>query len=104
MSTLVPSVAHIEKDAGVVTGVVVAKAGIRVMDQIKAEIDGTFGTHEPVNASSELWSEINAGSVRRRHIRGGEQNPASKMEIGNDAAIGCKVPAKDDRLDACSIH
>ena len=38
-ATLVPRVADTEEDAGVVAGIVIAEAGVGVMDQVNAEID-----------------------------------------------------------------
>ena len=38
-ATLVPRVAETEEDAGVVAGIVIAEAGVGVMDQVNAEID-----------------------------------------------------------------
>lgn len=38
-ATLVPGVADTEEDAGVVAGIVIAEAGVGVMDQVNAEID-----------------------------------------------------------------
>ncbi len=104
LRTLIPGVADAEEDAGVVTGIVVAEAGVGVVDQVETKIDGTLGTNEPMNAAAELWSEVDAGGVGRRHIGGREQGATSKMEIRNDAAIRGEVPSHDERFDARAIY
>ncbi len=104
LGTLIPGVADAEEDAGVVAGIVVAEAGVGVVDQVETKIDGALGPDEPMNATTELWSEVDAGGVGRRHIGGREQDATSKMEIRKDAAIRGEVPSHDEGFDARAIY
>jgi len=104
LGTLIPGVANAEEEAGVVAGIVVAEAGVGMVDQVEAKIDRAFGPDEPMNATAELWSEVDAGGVGRRHIGGGEQDATSKMEVRNDAAVRGEVPTDDEGLDAGAVY
>ena len=75
-----------------------------MVDQVEAKIDRAFGPDEPMNATAELWSEVDAGGVGRRHIGGREQHATSKMEIRNDPAIRGEVPSHDKRFDARAVY
>lgn len=104
LRTLIPGVADAEEDAGVVAGIVVAEAGVGMVDQVDAKIDGALGPDEPMDPSAELWSEVDAGGVGRRHIGGREQDATSKMEIRNDPAIRGEVPSHDEGFDARAVY
>jgi len=104
LKTLIPGVADAEEDAGVVAGIVVAEAGVGMVDQVEAKVDGALGPDEPMNPSAELWSEVDAGGVGRRHIGGREQDATSKMEIRNDAPIRGEVPSHDEGFDARAVY
>src|SRR5579863_9969184 len=101
---LIPAVADGEEDAGVVAGVVVAEAGVGVVDDVHLEIHGAPGTDEPVHAAANLRGEIDGGSVWRRDVGGGEEDAAGNVQVGDDRARLGEVPLQDDGLDAGAVH
>lgn len=103
LAALVPGVADGEEDAGVVAGIVVTEAGVRMVNDIDAEVDGAIGPDKIMDAAADLRREIDARGVRRRHVGGGEENAAGDVEVGNDAMVGGEIPAEDEGFDAGAV-
>src|ERR1051325_10103100 len=50
----IPGVANAEEDAGVVAGIVIAEAGVGVVNDVKPEIDGALRPNKPMDAATDL--------------------------------------------------
>src|ERR1700757_2237101 len=74
-----------------------------MMDDVHAEVDRAIRAVEIVDAAADLRSEIDAGSVGRRHVGSGEEDASGHVQIGNYAVIGGEIPAEDKRLNACAV-
>lgn len=99
----IPGVANAEEDAGVVAGIVIAEAGVGVVNDVKPEIDGALRPNKPMDAATDLRGEINAGSVGRWNVGGGKKDAACNVDVGNELARLREVPLRDEGLDAGSI-
>src|SRR5262249_52737415 len=92
-----------EEDARVVAWIVIAEAGVGVVNDIHREIDRTIRAMKPVNAAADLWREIDGGGVGRRDVGGGEEDAARDMHVGDEALRPGEIPLHEKRLDARTI-
>jgi len=74
-----------------------------MVDDVNGEVEGAIGAEEIVDAAADLRSEIDTGSIGRRHVGGGEENAARDVQIRNDALVSGKIPAEDEGFDAGAI-
>jgi len=57
-----------------------------------------------MNATAELWSEVDAGGVGRGTSEVVNRTPPAKWKLRNDAAIRGEVPTDDEGLDAGAVY
>src|ERR1700746_1972147 len=101
---LVPAIAEREEHAGVVAGVVVAEAGVGVVHAVHTEVHRAVVANEPVHTAANLRGEVDGRSVAGRNVRGGEEDAAGNVQVGDDGARLGEIPLQNDGLDASAVH
>src|SRR5262249_37089043 len=70
---------------------------------IHGKINRTIGAMEPMHATTDLWREIDRGSVRGRHVGSGEEHAARDVNVGKETLRLGEVPLHEKRFDAGAV-